>query len=121
LEPHLQLLHKEFLVQNCIHHVVEIVKQVAPYLPGFISFCCALQKLEGDIARWQEEVPADQAAAEAAGQALEAAEAKLESLQEGIKDEVEAHHQALNKVRVCLCVFGDFPAAVCGTVVCGLD
>jgi hypothetical protein len=59
-----------------------------------------VQKLEGDIARWQEEVPADQAAAEAAGQALEAAEAQLESLQEGIKDEVEAHHQALNKVGV---------------------
>jgi hypothetical protein len=57
------------------------------------------------MARWQEEIPADQAAAEAAGQALEAAEAQLETLQDGIKDEVEAHHQALNKVscRCCLC------------------
>jgi hypothetical protein len=52
------------------------------------------------MARWQDEIPADQAAAEAAGQALEAAEAQLEELQDGIKDEVEAHHQALNKVGV---------------------
>lgn len=50
------------------------------------------------MARWQEEIPADQAAAEAAGASLEAAEAHLEELQEGIKDEVEGHHQALNKV-----------------------
>lgn len=50
------------------------------------------------MVRWQEEIPADHAAAEAAGQALEAAEAQLEELQDGIKDEVEAHHQALNKV-----------------------
>jgi predicted nucleic acid-binding Zn-ribbon protein len=59
-----------------------------------------LQKLEADMARWQDEIPADQTAAEAAGQALEAAEAQLEELQDGIKDEVEAHHQALNKVSV---------------------
>lgn len=52
------------------------------------------------MARWQDEIPADQTAAEAAGQALEAAEAQLEELQDGIKDEVEAHHQALNKVSV---------------------
>jgi histidinol-phosphate/aromatic aminotransferase/cobyric acid decarboxylase-like protein len=61
--------------------------------------CCFVpQKLESDMARWQEEIPADTAAAEAAGAALEAAEAHLEELQEGIKDEVEGHHQALNKV-----------------------
>jgi len=50
------------------------------------------------MARWQEEIPKDQAAAEAAGQQLEAAEQQLEALQDGIKDEVEAYHQQLNKV-----------------------
>lgn len=51
------------------------------------------------MVRWQEEIPQEQAAAEAAGQQLEAAESQLESLQDGIKDEVEGYHQQLNKVR----------------------
>ena len=50
------------------------------------------------MANWQEEIPREQAAAEAAGRDLQAAEQQLEVLQEGIKDEVEAHHQQLNKV-----------------------
>lgn len=51
------------------------------------------------MARWQAEIPADQAAAEQLGQQLEEAEAKLEALQDSIKGEVEAHHQAMSKVR----------------------
>ncbi|WIA08081.1 hypothetical protein OEZ85_007544 [Tetradesmus obliquus] len=58
-----------------------------------------LATLEADVARWQAEIPADQAAAEQLGQQLEEAEAKLEALQDSIKGEVEAHHQAMSKVR----------------------
>lgn len=62
--------------------------------------CCLLppsQKLESDVARWQEEIPADQAAAESLAQQLEEAEAKLEQLQDGIKEEVEGYHQQMSK------------------------
>eukprot|EP00878_Enallax_costatus_P022268 GHUV01023613.1.p1 GENE.GHUV01023613.1~~GHUV01023613.1.p1 ORF type:complete len:481 (+),score=194.82 GHUV01023613.1:286-1728(+) len=58
-----------------------------------------LQKAEADIARWQDEIPADQAAAEQLGTQLEEAERKLEQLQDGTKGEVEQYHQQLTKVR----------------------
>eukprot|EP00878_Enallax_costatus_P032707 GHUV01035965.1.p1 GENE.GHUV01035965.1~~GHUV01035965.1.p1 ORF type:complete len:108 (+),score=27.09 GHUV01035965.1:229-552(+) len=64
--------------------------------------CCCLhsilQKAEADIARWQDEIPADQAAAEQLGTQLEEAERKLEQLQDGTKGEVEQYHQQLTKV-----------------------
>ena len=57
-----------------------------------------VQSLEADTARWQQEIPADQAAAEQLGVQLEEAEQKLEQLQDSIKGEVEGHHQQLTKV-----------------------
>lgn len=69
---------------------------------NFSYICAALQKLEADIARWQEEIPADQATAEQLGTQLEDAEQKLEQLQDGIKGEVEGYHQQLTKVRAAL-------------------
>lgn len=61
-----------------------------------------LQKLEADIARWRDEIPADQATAEQLGAQLEEAEQKLEQLQDGIKGEVESHHQQLTKVQTIM-------------------
>ncbi|KAF8072407.1 SMC4 [Scenedesmus sp. PABB004] len=58
-----------------------------------------LEALEGDVSRWQQEIPADSAAAEALGAQLEGAEAALEEALEGIKGEVEGYHQQLTKVR----------------------
>jgi len=57
------------------------------------------QTLESDIARWSDEIPASEAATQQLAAELSEAEARLEALQEGIKDEVEAHHQALARVK----------------------
>jgi hypothetical protein len=57
------------------------------------------QTLDADIARWAEEIPATEALAVQMATELGEAEAKLEGLLEGIKGEVEGHHQALAKVR----------------------
>jgi F0F1-type ATP synthase membrane subunit b/b' len=56
--------------------------------------------LESDCSRWHSEIPQDQADAQQLRQQLEEAEAKLEKLQEGIKEEVEGYHQQLTKVRL---------------------
>jgi hypothetical protein len=76
-----------------------------------------LQALEGDMVRWQADIPAEQAAAQEAAAALEAAEAALEGLQASIKGEVEGYHQALSKVRVCCCLSCHAPRAARGA--CG--
>lgn len=55
------------------------------------------------MARWEQEIPAAEAAASAMAKELAAAEAQLEGLLEGIKGEVEAHHQALSKVGFGVC------------------
>lgn len=65
----------------------------------FFMLPCCLQRMEADIARWEQEIPADRAAAEQLGTQLEAAEQKLQELQDGIKEEVEGYHQQLTKVR----------------------
>lgn len=50
------------------------------------------------MARWEQEIPAAEAAAVQMAGELGAVEKQLEGLLEGIKGEVEAHHQALSKV-----------------------
>jgi hypothetical protein len=59
----------------------------------------ASKALEADLARWAEEIPASEALAGQLAAELSDAEAKLEGLLDGIKGEVEAHHQALAKAR----------------------
>jgi hypothetical protein len=60
------------------------------------------QKLEADVAQWQEEIPRDKATAEELSKQLAAAEEKLEAMQDSIKGEVEGYLQQLSKVRQAL-------------------
>lgn len=77
--------------------------ECSPHLPCDYPIDChstsvAPQKLEGDIARLEAEAPRDASSLASLNAELAKAEAALETLNDGIKGEVERLHQQMAKV-----------------------